>query len=212
MLDKLSVDAEADALDMLLTLRSSLRCAYGDEGDLPEPGNCDDGLVPNAEDGVGAKLSFGERPFPELEPYEGRRSFGRADGASFCGLRCGLRCEPDGISPRDESCGVRVLPLGRLFLMLRGAVLPFDRSADGVGDGVAAVANGLSDGRRGVPVAVGVRCPPLTTASLSVPPGRSVAAFSRKVKSRPISRSCFRFAFWVTRRQSLITPSLVVGA
>ena len=58
MLDKLSVDAEADALDMLLTLRSSLRCAYGDDGVLFVPGSCDDELVPKAEDD--AKLSFGE--------------------------------------------------------------------------------------------------------------------------------------------------------
>lgn len=62
MLDKLSVDAEADALDMLLTLRSSLRCAYGEDGVLLDPGNCDDGLVLRAEDGVGAKLSWGECP------------------------------------------------------------------------------------------------------------------------------------------------------
>lgn len=60
VLDKLSVDAEADALDMLLTLRRSLRCAYGDDGVRLEPGNCDDGLVLKAEEGVGAKLSFGE--------------------------------------------------------------------------------------------------------------------------------------------------------
>lgn len=60
MLDKLSVDAEADALDMLLTLRRSLRCGYGDVGVRDEPGNCDVGLVPNAEDDAGASESFGE--------------------------------------------------------------------------------------------------------------------------------------------------------
>lgn len=109
-----------------------------------------------------------------------------------------------------------MLALGRLFLILRGAVLPLDRSADGVGDGVAA-ASGFSDGRRGVPISelerdVDGRWLPLVAEPLVAPPGRSVAAFRRKVKSRPSSRSCFRFAFCVTRKQSLITPSLVVGA